>query len=662
MAAVAPGVVVLAGIPVLGGFEGAFEVSTWSLAALFVLALLVVALLVGGVPPSPHPWRMVLWAYGGLCAWSGLSVLWADVPGEAWHGANRTVFYGLVLGVVGLRPWRRGAAAAGAGILVFGVASLAAGTLAATALGADPMRLFIDGRLAEPTGYANATADLWLLAFWPALALAAGSPEVPRALRALALGGASLLLETAVLSQSRGAAVALVVSAVVYLWLTRARLVATASLACVATLAAVAWAPLTAVRAAPGSAALADALATARVVIVATTIVAICCGFALTARVPVVPRPWSTRRGTRLAARGAAVAGVLALTVAVGDPAVWASHRWADFKTSGYAGVEAGHTRFSGSLGSNRYDFYRVAWGEFTRHPLTGIGQDNFAVPYLEHRRSPEAPRYPHSLALGVLSQLGLVGALLLGAFIVLAVRCATLAARRSESFVAAGALAGFCLWLCHAAVDWLWEFPAPAAGALALLALAARSGDSRATDAVSDAGRRIALPGRARSGFVAIAAVPLALSLAAPGVASRLTRSAAAAAATNPDAAFADLDLAARLDVLSARPLVVKGVIARRAGRIAEARDALERAAAREPRNWFVHLELAFLDAQRGSRRAALGHLKTAARLDPGQKLIATVRRRVRTGRGVQPSRVERELYDQLKWKLHATSRRSMR
>ena len=32
--------------------------------------------------------------------------------------------------------------------------------------------LFLEGRLAEPLGYANATANLWLIAFWPALHLA----------------------------------------------------------------------------------------------------------------------------------------------------------------------------------------------------------------------------------------------------------------------------------------------------------------------------------------------------------------------------------------------------------------------------------------------------------------------------------------------------------
>ena len=36
-----------------------------------------------------------------------------------------------------------------------------------------------------------------------------------------------------------------------------------------------------------------------------------------------------------------------------------------------------------GGLGSNRYDFWRVGLIEFERHPVQGIGTDNFLVPYL---------------------------------------------------------------------------------------------------------------------------------------------------------------------------------------------------------------------------------------------------------------------------------------
>ena len=45
-----------------------------------------------------------------------------------------------------------------------------------------------------------------------------------------------------------------------------------------------------------------------------------------------------------------------------------------------------------GQLGSNRYDFWRVALDEFARHPLAGIGGRGWDVAYRAHGRSDETP------------------------------------------------------------------------------------------------------------------------------------------------------------------------------------------------------------------------------------------------------------------------------
>ena len=59
-------------------------------------------------------------------------------------------------------------------------------TVAHAAHAAHPASAFIDSRLADPTGYPNATAALFLLAFWPSAALASRR-EVPIAQRAWAI-------------------------------------------------------------------------------------------------------------------------------------------------------------------------------------------------------------------------------------------------------------------------------------------------------------------------------------------------------------------------------------------------------------------------------------------------------------------------------------------
>ena len=59
------------------------------------------------------------------------------------------------------------------------------------------------GRLVYPAGYVNAAAAQWLMACWPALLLAR-ERRLPWGLRGALAGGAVLLAEVALLSQSRG--------------------------------------------------------------------------------------------------------------------------------------------------------------------------------------------------------------------------------------------------------------------------------------------------------------------------------------------------------------------------------------------------------------------------------------------------------------------------
>src|SRR6266480_3661772 len=69
--------------------------------------------------------------------------------------------------------------------------------------GATLAKLFGGPRLLYPSGYVNANAALWLMAAWPALLLAR-SRLLWWGLRGAFAGGAVLLAELALLSQSRG--------------------------------------------------------------------------------------------------------------------------------------------------------------------------------------------------------------------------------------------------------------------------------------------------------------------------------------------------------------------------------------------------------------------------------------------------------------------------
>ncbi len=75
--------------------------------------------------------------------------------------------------------------------------------------------LFDDNRLVGTVGYYNGEAAFLLVPFWAAVYLA-GSRRANPLLRGLVLAGATLSIEVAVLTQSRGALVAMAASSLVF--------------------------------------------------------------------------------------------------------------------------------------------------------------------------------------------------------------------------------------------------------------------------------------------------------------------------------------------------------------------------------------------------------------------------------------------------------------
>lgn len=392
-----PALVTIAVGGLLATQDGGFGGGDWYPAALFLLALL--ALTVNVAPPArmqwPRPLTRALIALAGFSLWALSSALWSDVPGAAWDGANRAVLYGIVLALVTLRRWPVREYALALGLVAGGVGALAIGVLVECAVRAHPAALFIASRLIEPVGYAN--ASLWLIGLWPAVALACRR-RLHWAVRSVSLGVACVLLETSLLSVSRGAVASIAVTAVVLLAVADARWKLALGLLAVGGAAALAVGPLLAVSASTTVAELDRALPPALAAIAWTSALVACLGAAAiaagrrveSAMAPDARLTWRTRLERLLALLGA-VAVVVAL-VGIGNPATWAGDRWHDFKTSGYTQVTTGPGRLTGSLGSGRYDYYRVALDEFRKRPLTGVGYESFQVAYLAQRRTDETP------------------------------------------------------------------------------------------------------------------------------------------------------------------------------------------------------------------------------------------------------------------------------
>lgn len=615
--------------------QAGFPQTHWAPGGIILLALLVIAVGATGLRVASIPWpvRIAIGALAAYTAFSFLSILWAGVPGDAWEGADRTLVYLVVFAL--FASFRRPASSAAllvglwamamAGLAVFTILHVDAAAGSATRL----QSLMPGGRLIFPAGYTNANAAMWMIAFFPAWQLSCAR-GVPALLRGLLAGGAVALAGVALYSQSRGAVYSIpIVLALMFVLLPgRVR-----SFAGLIPIAIGAGACVPAVlrmdeRVEAGGPAAGAVHAATLSVLVASFAVAI----VVAALAGVEGRSAVYAKASGSLRRGLAVAGIVAVlataiggVAAVGKPVGRVEHAWNTFTSlKGYEANSKGESRLTGGFGSNRYDFYRVAWHEFLAHPLLGIGADNFAEQYLRLGHSLETPHYPHSVELRTLAETGLVGALLAVVGLIasgVAARRALRSAGPLARAVAVGALAGFGYWTIHGSFDWFFEYAGLGAAAFMLLGIccALAPGGSRADSEPAPARSQ-------RSGVLRFAAVTCALavlvlaalSLAAPWLSRMEVQSAAKVWPQARSTAYARLRDAAQINPLSAEPSLIAGTIALHLNEVARARRQFELALDRVPGNAYATLELGAIASSRGEASEALRLLQKAVFLSP--------------------------------------------
>jgi tetratricopeptide (TPR) repeat protein len=639
--------------------QAGYPVTHWAPGGLIVLALLAIAL--WSIPlhlgEIPLPVRIALGCLVAYTALSFLSILWAGVPGDAWEGANRTLLYLLVFALFALWPQRGQTAALLLGLWTVALIVLAAVTaLHLDSAGSTSLQSLIPGgRLVYPSDYVNANAAQWLMAFWPAVLLAR-SERLPWAARGVLAGGAVLLAGLALLSQSRGSLYATPVMLVLVFVLLPER---TRTFALLLPVAAGIGAAAPSVLAVGDhlkagnvtTASVHDAIAaTFAAAVVVALVVAL--GAAIEARSMLSAASRRKLRTSIAAVALVALALVLAggLVVA-GNPLKRVEDGWRSFK-GGYASDSTTGSHLVSGLGSNRYDFYRVALDEFLAHPLVGIGADNFQEQYLAHGRSEETPHYPHSVELRTLAQTGLIGTLLALIGLGAALLAAAHAVRSSDPLirsVTAAALAGFAYWVVHGSFDWFWEFAGLGAPAFALLGLAcalaprvpavlvpSTHGAGQLTETSSASGRLRSADLRRLGIGVGVVALAAAASLTAPWLSQLEVQSAARIWTKAPQTAYARLNDAARLNPLSDEPYLVAGSIALRFGDLARAHREFARALGRTPGDAYATLERGAIASTQNDRGAALQLLARAVRLDPRDPLTRQALRLTREGKRV--------------------------
>jgi tetratricopeptide (TPR) repeat protein len=647
--------------------RGGFPVSTWAPGGIVALALLAVALWT-----VPNDWRAVprpVILAAALLAlyvvWSFASIAWAGDPGAAWEGSNRTLMYLVIFCLFALWPQRTETAAVILGLWVLAIGGIALVQALRVPLVDDPRTLFSAGRFLPTAGYANATAAVFLMAFWPAVALAA-SRRVPPLLRALFAATAVLTFDVALLAVSRGGELALPICAVVFLALVPGRLrhlvtLVPIAIACGAAVPSLIHLTdvLGAYQPPPG---LAAADAAGRATLIGALAAGLVVGLVALLEVRHPPAEATAARLRRIGHAGfgtAAVVAVLAALVVVGNPITRVDDAWSSFK-GGYS-TETTGTRLGSGLGSNRYDFYRVAVGVFRDHPVAGIGADNFFQQYLRDGRSDETPSFPHSIELRTLAQTGIVGALLLfGAFAAaLAAVWRALRARPADDLraaVAGGAGIAFVYWLVHGSADWFFEYPGLGVAAFAMLGLAASLAPRRGTvpievaEGADRAGDRGTVPVLSRPPVAILAPVTAVLVLAAVALfgiwgSDHEVKAAAKTYAKTPNAAYERLDRARTLDPFSDRADSLAGSIAGRLGDLGRADAGFGRALSRVPDDQYATLERGVIASAAGRRAEAQRLLTRAAQLAPRDPTTREALRIVRSGGTLDLAAVNRRI-----------------
>lgn len=633
--ALVPALIATALLVVLGATEAGFYPTSWMPAGLFLLALTAVAAIALAPPRGvPRASLAALALLGAYAVWTFLSITWADQQAIAWEGANRTAIYVLIFALFTLWPADERGARIVMGLFGIGVAAVGLVELLRANASSEPLGYFIGLRLAEPAGYINANVALWTLGLL-ACVFTAASRETVFWLRPLFLAGGGVLAPLAVLGQSRGWALALPAALVLFVLITpgRVRLLVAIGAVALATLAQ--RGGLLAVHDEFEPARLDPLLsdATTGILLGAAVLGLVGLAWALADRQVHLPGPVLRRLGRGVAVLAVvAVAGAAALAVS-GDALDGLGDRWEEFKEGG--GPASGESRFA-SGGSNRWDFWTVAWELFEEEPVRGIGMENFQVEYLRRGTSEERPQFPHSLELGVLSQTGLIGAVLLGGALLMALIAAwrVRSAPRGRRAVAGAAVGIAAYWLLHASVDWFWEFAALTGTAMAMLGLAgAVAPRDEPTRETARQPVRLRLPAAVTA---SLAAAALAVSIALPWASELLVREASGNWTEGPQAAFDQLDTAASLNPLSNVPQLTAASIALEIGDMPRARADFAEALDHDPETAYALFELGAIAAERGERAAAVRWLRRALALTPRDELLRETLQDVRAGRSV--------------------------
>lgn len=283
-------------------------------------------------------------------------------------------------------------------------------------------------------------------------------------------------------------------------------------------------------------------------------------------------------------------------------------------------------------VGNNgRFAHWRVAARMYEAEPTRGHGAGTFEVVWARERPTDFHVLDAHSLYLEVLSELGVVGLVLLGVSVAPILAAFALRAHGRNRALHAALLAAALTWAVRAGIDWDWEMPVLTLWLFAVggLALARRPRGGAATD------RSSLLPRVVAAACCVVLVVP---SVVVTVSEQRLTTSLDAFRRGDCGGAVSSAEGSLAALERRAEPHEVIGYCLASEGRYRPAVASFERAVLRDPENWEAHFGLALARGAAGldPRQAAA----RAARLNPREEDNADAVRRL--ARAAEPKEWE--------------------
>lgn len=450
---------------VLAFFGGGFGVRRASLALAIVLPILAACGALAPRPMVPRGWpRVALAALAAYTVWAGISIAWARILGDAAEDVYRIALYwaAFLLALIGLRvPTLRRHAPH---VLLGGITVVALYALLGRLLPAIVEQTetpLAGSRLSQPLTYWNAMGILMAMGAVLGVATAADERLSSRR-RGAACAAAIPCMAALYLTYSRASLVAFAAGLVFVLMLrpTTRQLLAAALVLVpggVLILLSELWPAV-------GSIEYSDFKRSVQGSGFGGAMVVLSAGAGL-----LLVRLSDSRRDGALPLGPRLRTGVLVATI----PVVLAVGALVATRGESVEDVSTGAGRVT-TFDTNRDQLWRVGLQSFADHPIAGIGMASFQVEWLRERDERDSALDAHSLYIETLAELGLVGGLLLGAFLV-AVAAGIVRQTRDRRgdpvlVAAAGLLVAFA---AHAGFDWDWEMPTVALAALVLAAAA---------------------------------------------------------------------------------------------------------------------------------------------------------------------------------------------